>query len=158
MRSQVLMKSSKSCVLTLMTKSSGSAPNIWTSRVSRRGESWRERIAVPRHCCRESNLILQHLNTRLWSVFISEMHYQVRAPSESEAATWLKDRQCLPNEQLKHSLSIKKLIGWRQMLTGTIFCLSENAVRARSKMDKVNGRHRVLKALRRIFGRNRPLF
>ncbi len=64
-----------------------------------------------RRYCREPNLILQDLNTRLSSVFISEMHYQVRAPSESEAATCLKDRQYLPNEQLKHSLSIKKLIG-----------------------------------------------
>lgn len=37
------------------------------------------------------------------------------------------------------------------MVTGTIFSLSENAVRAKSKVDIVNGCPRVQTALRRIF-------
>lgn len=37
------------------------------------------------------------------------------------------------------------------MLTGTIVGLSENAVRAISEMDKLNGRQRVLTALKTSF-------
>lgn len=44
------------------------------------------------------------------------------------------------------------------MLTGTIFGLSENAVRAVSEMGKLNGCQRVLTVLKTIFWQNCTTF